>query len=95
MPKIDDLLNLNSEKADMVLTEVQNGVITKVKTAQIQLKTTAKNKLKNLIGKLGKLNNDLEQDNDPGTKDRMLEAKEAFQAEYNNHFRREPEKKLF
>ena len=77
---------MNSGKADMVLTEIQNGVITKVKTAQ----KTAKNKLKKLIGNLGKLNND--QTNDPGTRDRMLESKEAFQAEYNNHFRRDADK---
>ena len=42
LPKLDVLINLKSDKADMVLTEIQNGVITKVKTVQIQLKKTAK-----------------------------------------------------
>ena len=42
LPKLNDLVNMNSRKADMVLTEIQNGVVTKVKTAQIQLKKNAR-----------------------------------------------------
>ena len=86
---------MNAQKADYVLTEIQSGVVTKVKATQIQMKKEAKNKLKNLIKELGRLNNELEQTNDPGTRDRMLEAKEAFQSEYNDHFKREAEKTTY
>ena len=84
LPKLNELIEMNAQKADYVLTEIQSGVVTKVKATQIQMKKEAKNKLKNLILDLGRLNNELEQTNDQGTRDRMLEAKEAFQSEYNN-----------
>ena len=71
-----------------MLTEIQSGFVTKVKATQIQMKKEAKNKLKNLIKDLGRLNNELEQTNDQGARDRMLEAREAFQSEYNNNFKR-------
>ena len=64
-----------------MLTEIQSGVVAKVKATQIQMKKEAKNKLKNLIKDLGRLNNELEQTNDQETRDRMLEAREAFQSE--------------
>ena len=59
------------------------------------MKKEANNKLNALIKELGRLNNKLEQTNDPTTRERMLEAKEAFQSEYNNHFRREAEKTTY
>ena len=43
LPNLDAPININTDKADMVLTEIQNGVITKVKTVQIQLKKGSKN----------------------------------------------------
>ena len=95
LPKLNDLIEMNAQKADYVLTEIQSGVTTKVKATQIQLKKEAKNKLRNLIKELGKLNNELEQTEDPDTRERMLEAKEAFQSEYNNHFKREAEKTTY
>ena len=84
LPKLNDLIELNAQKADYVLTEIQSGVITKVKATQIQLKKEAKNKLRTLIKELGRMNNELEQTNDPATRERMLEVKEAFRSEYNN-----------
>ena len=95
LPKLNELIERNAQKADHVLTEIQSGVVTKVKATQIQMKKEAKNKLKNLIKELGRLNNEHEQTNDQGSRDRMLEAKEAFQSEYNNHFKREAEKTTY
>ena len=92
LPRMNYLIERNKLKADRVLTDIQNGVITKVKTVQIQLKKVAKNKLKTLITNLGRLNNELEQAEDEATRNRMLEAREAFQSQYSNHFRREAEK---
>ena len=54
-----------------------------------------KNKLKTLITDLGRLNNELEQTEDEATRNRMLEAREAFQSQYSNHFRREAEKTTY
>ena len=78
------LIEKNKNKADLVLTDIQNSIGTKVKTVQIQLKKEAKNKLNKLIKELGRLNNELEQTNDEVTRDRVLEAREAFQTQYNN-----------
>jgi hypothetical protein len=69
------LIERNKLLADRVLTDIQNGVITKVKTVQIQLKKVAKNKLKTLIKDLSRLNNELEQTEDEATRNRMLEAR--------------------
>ena len=79
----------------MVLTDIQNSMGTRVKMVQTQLKKDAKNKLANLIKELGRLNNELEQTDDQVTRARVLEAREAFQTQYNNHFRREAEKTTY
>ena len=36
LPKLNDLIEMNAQKADYVLTEIQSGVVTKVKATQIQ-----------------------------------------------------------
>jgi hypothetical protein len=95
LPRMNYLIERNKLIADRVLTDVQNGVITKVKTVQIQLKKDAKNKLKTLIKDLGRLNNELEQAEDEITRNRILEAREAFQSQYSKHFRREAEKTTY
>ena len=92
LPKLETLIELNKEKADRGLTDIQNGIVTKVKSEQIHQKKAAKKDLDELIRKLGQLNNALEQTNDEETRNRTLEAREAFQSKYNNHFRREAEK---
>ena len=92
LPKLDELIRLNKNKADRVLTDIQNGVITQVKTVQLQLKKEAKNKLKNLVKELDKLNAELETTENQETRDRMLEAREAFNSKYQSHFKREAEK---
>ena len=66
--------------------------MTKVKGEQIQQKKVAKNELKEIIQKLGALNNALEQTHDEATRNRTLEAREEFQSKYQNHFRKEAEK---
>ena len=38
LSKLNDLIELNAQKANYVLTEIQSGVTTKVKATQIQLK---------------------------------------------------------
>merc|ERR1712074_303721 len=95
LPRLDELIEINQDRADMVLTDIQNSMGTRVKMVQTQLKKEAKNKLANLIKDLGRLNNELEQTNDQATRERMLEAREAFQTQYNNHFRREAEKTTY
>ena len=62
---------------------------------QTQLKKDAKNKINNLVKELGRLNNELEQANDDTTRARVLEAREAFQRQYTNHFKREAEKTTY
>ena len=74
------------------MTDIQNGVITKIKGEQIQQKKTVRNELKDIIKKLGSLNNALEQTPDDDTRNRTLEAREEFQSKYQNYFRKEAEK---
>ena len=45
-----------------------------------------------MIKELDKLNNELENTDDQNTRDRMLEAREAFNSKYHNHFKREADK---
>ena len=45
-----------------------------------------------MIKELDKLNNELETTEDQGTRNRMLEAREAFNSKYHNHFKREADK---
>ena len=92
LPKLDHLIALNKTTADKVLTEIQNSIITKVKTVQLQLKKEAKDKLRNMIKELDELNAELETTEDQVTRDRMLEAREAFNSKYHNHFKREADK---
>ena len=50
------------------------------------------NELKDVIKKLGALNNSLEQTQDEYTFNRTLEARGDFQSKYQNYFRQEAEK---
>ena len=92
LPKLNDLIELNALKANYVLTEIQSGVVTKVKAAQIQLKKEAKNKLNNLIKDLGQLNNELEQTNDQARRECLKPKKPSNQSIIINS--REKQKKL-
>ena len=60
LPTMDQLHALNRNKAGLILTEIQNGIFTKVKTEQINLKKTVQNELKVIISKLNSLNMEVE-----------------------------------
>ena len=60
LPTISQLHEINKENADKILTEIQNGIITRVKQEQIIMKKAASNELKDLIRKLSELNKRLE-----------------------------------
>ena len=62
------------------------------KSEQIQQKKVVKNELKDIIKKLGALNNALEKTQDEVTLNGTLEAREAFQSKYQNYFRTEAER---
>ena len=62
---------------------------------QTQLKKDAKNKLNNIIKEIGRLSNELEQTDDEAARNKVLEAREAFQTQYTNHFKREAEKTTY
>ena len=49
---MDQLHIFNRNRAGLILTEIQNGILTKVKTEQINLKKTLQNELKDIISKL-------------------------------------------
>ena len=48
LPTIEQLQLINTTKASMILTEIQNGLVSKVKLEQISLKKKAKHELKNM-----------------------------------------------
>ena len=64
LPTISQLHEVNRENADRILTEIQNGIITRVKQEQVSMKKAASNELRDLIRKLRELNKNLEKDPD-------------------------------
>ena len=89
---MDQLHTLNRNRAGLILTEIQNGILTKVKTEQINLKKNVQNELKVIIGKLNSLNMEVEKSNDETEKANLIETREAFYSKYYNYFRRQSEK---
>ena len=67
----------------MILTEIQNGLVGKVKQEQINLKQKAKNELKDIIDELDKLNEDT---------NKLEETKELYNSKYHGYFKKEAEK---
>ena len=59
LPTIEQLQLINTTKASMILTEIQNGLVSKVKLEQINLKKKAKNELKDILDELDRLNKEL------------------------------------
>ena len=49
LPTMEQLHAINKNKAGLILTEIQNGILTKVKTEQINLKKTVQNELTRLL----------------------------------------------
>ena len=92
LPTMDQLHTLNRNRAGLILTEIQNGILTKVKTEQINLKKNVQNELKVIIGKLNSLNMEVEKSNEETEKANLIETREAFYSKYYNYFRRQSEK---
>ena len=59
LPGIEQLQLINTTKASMILTEIQNGLVSKVKLEQINLKKKAKNEPKDILDELDRLNKEL------------------------------------
>ena len=68
----------NKPFADRILTDIQNGVVTEIKSEQIQQKKAVKNELKDVIKKLGALNNALEKTQDEVTLNGHLKQDKHF-----------------
>ena len=85
LPTIEQLHVINKTKAGMILTEIQNWLVTKVKLEQITQKKKAKQELDILNKKL--LNQeDLEE------RQRLEETKELYDSKYHGYFKKEAEK---
>ena len=82
LPTISQLHEINKENADKILTEIQNGIITRVKQEQIIMKKAASNELKDLIRKLSELNKKLENNPNDDTRKERLESKELYNSKY-------------
>ena len=83
---------INKEVANDVLTEIQNGVVTKVKTEQMALKKSVKNELKTITNEIDTLNKKLEEALDDETRSKLEEDQETFKKKYTQYFQREAEK---
>ena len=77
--------------ASMILTEIQNGLVSKVKQEQINLKKKAKHELKD-IDELDRLNEELLNSNDTADTNKLEETKELYNSKYHSYFKKEAEK---
>ena len=64
LPTIEQLQLINENIADKVLTEIQNGILSKVTQEQLALKKKAKHELKDILKELDRLNRELLQTED-------------------------------
>ena len=92
LPTISQLQEINKENADRILTEIQNGIITRVKQEQVSMKKAASHELKDLIRKLSDLNSSLEKDNDDDKRKELLETRELYNTKYEQYFKKEAAK---
>ena len=76
----------------MILTEIQNGLVTKVKLEQITLKKKAKHELKDILEELDTLNKKLLNQEDQAERQRLEEIKELYDSKYHGYFKKEAEK---
>jgi hypothetical protein len=74
LPTMDQLHAINKEVANDVLTEIQNGVITKVRAEQLALKKSVKNELKTITDEIDELNKKLEEAPDDETRNKLEEV---------------------
>ena len=92
LPTIEQLQLINTTKASMILTEIQNGLVSKVKLEQITLKKKAKHELKEILEELDSLNKKLLNQEDPAERNRLEEVKELYDSKYHGYFKKEAEK---
>ena len=92
LPTIEQLKLINTTKASMILTEIQNGLVSKVKQEQINLKKRAKHKLKDILDELDRLNKELLNSNDIADTNKLEETKELYNSKYHGYFKKEAEK---
>ena len=76
----------------MILTEIQNGLVSKVKLEQINLKKKAKNELKDILEGLDELNKKLLNSTDVEERNKLEEVKELYNSKYHGYFKKEAEK---
>ena len=70
----------------MILTEIQNGLVSKVKLEQINLKKKAKHELKDILDELDDLNKKLLNSNDVEERNKLEEVKELYNSKYHGYF---------
>ena len=86
--KTDEKQKINEKEANMILTEIQNGLVGKVKQEQINLKKQAKNKRKDIIDELDKLNKELLQKRELVDTNKLEETKELYNSKYHGYFKK-------
>ena len=86
LPTIEQLQLINTTKASMILTEIQNGLVSKVKLEQINLKKKAKNELKDILEELDDLNKKLLNSTDVEERNKLEEVKELYNSKYHGYF---------
>ena len=92
LPTIEQLQLINTTKASMILTEIQNGLVSKVKLEQITLKKKAKHELKDILEEQDSLNKKLLNQDDLAERNRLEEVKELYDSKYHGYFKKEAEK---
>ena len=92
LPTIEQLKLINESIAHKMLTEIHNGILSKVKEEQISKKKKAKNELKDILGELHKLNKELLQTQEQTDIDKLEETKELYNSKYHGFFQKEAEK---
>ena len=91
LPTMAQLNELNKTISDRILTEIQNGIITRVKQEQTILKKKASNELKEITRKLSNLNQKLENNPTEEERNEILETKELYDSKHTAYFKRETE----
>ena len=92
LPTIEQLQLINRTKAKMILTEIQNGLVTKVKLEQSTQKKKAKQELKHILEELDTLNKKLLDNENIDERQRLEETKELYDSKYHGYFKKEAEK---
>ena len=84
---IEQLEVINAPVADQVLTCIQNGILTRVKTEQGHLLKARKNELKDIINELHEANRNVTS-LDPATVEEATNKKYEFESKYEEFFAR-------